>query len=185
MAAAGPSNSSRDLPTAYITKTYGTGKDYTEGNLATWETDTDVNLTSLTTLAQNESDDTILVADATPLDDNSGWAAGDTLTVDPDGSDCGPITRTVSSVSVNTITLTASLGTTCTSGENVAAGIVLDVYKEGAAGGLWDDYVTMGGATTSASYFRVLRAASGEGHSGIPKDDGTVAGFRSSRYFLG
>lgn len=178
--------SSRRLPTAYITKTYGTAKNYTEGQIATFESDTDVNLTALTTLAQNESDDTILVADATPLDNNTGWAAGDTLTVDPDGSGCGPLTREVLSVNANTITLTASLGTECLSGENIAAGIVLDVYYEGVGGALWDETesITFAGATTSANYFRVIRAATGEGHSGIPVDDGSCAGFHNPNSFV-
>ena len=89
-------------------KTYGTGKDYTEGQLATWEQATD---TDHVTDAETD---------------------------------------------------------------------VLEVYKEGSGGGLWDDNDIIDGSTNNASYFRIIRAASGEGHSGIPKDDGTVAGFRSS-----
>lgn len=49
---------------------------------------------------------------------------------------------------------------------------VLEVYK-----GQHDDYDSFDGATTNSSYFRIVRAASGEGHSGIPKTDGTVAAF--------
>jgi hypothetical protein len=99
---------SRYLPDSYTTSTYGTGKDYTEGQLSNWEADTDIDLVSAT-----------------------------------DGE-------------------------------------VLDVYKEGS-GGLWDDAgCVVAGATVDSSYFRVIRAAAGNGHSGIPKDDGSIAGFRST-----
>lgn len=98
--------SSRQLPAAYTTNTYGTGKDYTEGQLANWEADTDIDLVTPT------------------------------------------------------------------------SGKVLDVYKEGAAGALWDETSSlMLGATTNANYFRVIRAAASNGHSGIPADDGSHAGF--------
>ena len=59
---------------------------------------------------------------------------------------------------------------------------VLEVYKEGAAGGLWDDYDELDGATTDATHFRLIRPASGEGHSGIPVDDGSMAGFRTTTF---
>lgn len=59
---------------------------------------------------------------------------------------------------------------------------VLEVYAEGGGGGLWDDAEILGGSTNgvvnSFLYCRIVRAASGEGHSGIPKDDGSMAGFR-------
>lgn len=40
---------------------------------------------------------------------------------------------------------------------------VLECYDDAAS---FDDYTTLGGATTDASYFRIVRPASGEGHDG-------------------
>ncbi len=88
--------------------TYGTGKTYTEGNLATWEQATDTDH-----VTDTETD-------------------------------------------------------------------VLEVYAEGGGGGLWDDTDALDGSINDADYFRIIRAASGEGHSGIPLDDGTVVGFRQT-----
>lgn len=64
---------------------------------------------------------------------------------------------------------------------------VLEVYKEGAAGALWTDIDIVDGSTNNSSYFRIIRPASGEGHSGIPKDDGSIAGFKNDGtvYILG
>lgn len=42
---------------------------------------------------------------------------------------------------------------------------VLECYADAAA---YDDSVTIAGATTSATYFRIIRSASGEGHAGTP-----------------
>lgn len=48
---------------------------------------------------------------------------------------------------------------------------VVEIY----AGAHDDSGMLLDGATTDASYFRIIRAADGEGHSGIVKTDGTVA----------
>lgn len=52
---------------------------------------------------------------------------------------------------------------------------VLEVYA-----GAHDDNDELDGATTSSTYFRIVRPADGEGHSGIPKVDGSVAAFVQS-----
>lgn len=57
---------------------------------------------------------------------------------------------------------------------------VLEVYKEGIGNALWDDYENLEGATTDADYFRIIRPAIGEGHAGIPLNDGSMAGFKST-----
>lgn len=60
---------------------------------------------------------------------------------------------------------------------------VLEVYKNTAGGALWSDVGTsLAGAAgdTNSSYFRIIRPAAGEGHSGIPLDDGTCAGFKDT-----
>lgn len=101
--------SSRQTPNTPNTSTYGSGKDYTEGQLSNWEAATDTDLVTAT------------------------------------------------------------------------AGEILDVYKEGAAGGLWDETPTVFvGATTNSSYYRLIRAVAADMHSGIPADDGSVPGFRTS-----
>ena len=51
-------------------------------------------------------------------------------------------------------------------------GEILDVYA-----GAHNDSENLDGANCDSDYFRVVRAASGEGHSGIPKVDGSVAAF--------
>ena len=58
------------------------------------------------------------------------------------------------------------------------AGEVLDCYR-----GVHNQNDELNGATCNSSYFRVIRAASGEGHSGIPKSDGSVVCF--ARTFTG
>lgn len=55
---------------------------------------------------------------------------------------------------------------------------VLEIYSH--ATGHHDDMVACNGATVNATYFRIIRAASGEGHAGIPKADGSVASFNST-----
>lgn len=53
---------------------------------------------------------------------------------------------------------------------NIAAGNispVLECYDDAAS---FDDNVDLAGATTSAAYFRIIRAASGEGHDGTPNN---------------
>lgn len=60
------------------------------------------------------------------------------------------------------------------------AGEVLDCYK-----GAHNDADVLDGATTNASYFRVIRPADGEGHSGIPKSDGSCVCFIGSSSRLG
>lgn len=57
---------------------------------------------------------------------------------------------------------------------------VLECYK-----GNHDDYVYINGATNDSSYFRIIRPASGEGHSGIPLTDGTVVSFAYSAHVWG
>ena len=49
---------------------------------------------------------------------------------------------------------------------------VLECYK-----GAHNDYVIVTGATANSSYFRIIRPAAGEGHSGIPKVDGSMVAF--------
>lgn len=53
----------------------------------------------------------------------------------------------------------------------------LECYK-----GAHSDNFSLNGATTNSSYYRVVRPASGEGHSGIPKSDGTVVEFHATGY---
>lgn len=52
-------------------------------------------------------------------------------------------------------------------GAGQSAGEILDVWDEQAS---WDDGDTLDGATTDASYFRIVRPASGEGHDGTPNN---------------
>ena len=52
---------------------------------------------------------------------------------------------------------------------------VLEIYK-----GNHNNRIELRDATTNSSYFRIVRPAAGEGHSGIPKFDGTVAAFTTS-----
>lgn len=80
-------------PTVYTYGPSGQGHDYTEGQLATWENDTDINLVS------------------------------------------------------------------------AAAGVILDTYSNGS---FYTDSCTMSGTTTNTTYFRLIRAASGHEHGGIP-----------------
>ena len=57
---------------------------------------------------------------------------------------------------------------------------VLACYK-----GAHDDNDILDGAVTSSSYFRIVRPASGEGHSGIPKTDGSCVYFYSTASITG
>lgn len=43
-----------------------------------------------------------------------------------------------------------------------------------------NDRVTLAGATTNSSYFRIIRPASSQGHAGIPKFDGSCVAFAST-----
>jgi hypothetical protein len=52
---------------------------------------------------------------------------------------------------------------------------VLECYK-----GVHDDIINVQGATTDASFFRIIRPAPGEIHSGIPKSDGTCVEFHNT-----
>lgn len=52
---------------------------------------------------------------------------------------------------------------------------VVECYK-----GAHSNPMSFAGATTNSSYFRILRPASGEGHSGIPKSDGSCVEFHST-----
>jgi len=52
---------------------------------------------------------------------------------------------------------------------------VLECYK-----GAHDDNITFSGATTNISYFRIIRAASSEGHSGVPLSDGSCVEFHNT-----
>jgi hypothetical protein len=58
------------------------------------------------------------------------------------------------------------------------AGEVLDCYK----GNHTDVMGSFYGAVTSADYFRVVRPANGEGHSGIPLFDGSIVSFNNATY---
>ena len=49
---------------------------------------------------------------------------------------------------------------------------VLECYDDAAS---FDDYMVMAGATTSASYRRIVRPADGEGHDGTPNNGFTVS----------
>lgn len=57
-------------------------------------------------------------------------------------------------------------------GTGQSAGEVLECYK-----GNHDDDTTLSGATTDADYYRVIKPADGEGHSGVPKFDGSIVSF--------
>ncbi len=57
---------------------------------------------------------------------------------------------------------------------------VLECFKGAHA----DGSVQLAGSTNNASFFRIIRPASGEGHNGIPLSDGTVVEFHSSSNFL-
>ncbi len=57
---------------------------------------------------------------------------------------------------------------------------VLECYK-----GHHTDRVVMGGSTNDATYFRIVRVASGEGHSGIPLTDGSIVSFDTGGSKLG
>jgi len=48
---------------------------------------------------------------------------------------------------------------------------VLECYDDAAS---FDDYVTIAGATTNATYFRVVRSAPGQGHNGTPNVGFTI-----------
>lgn len=52
---------------------------------------------------------------------------------------------------------------------------VLEVQAHGSQ--LHDDDANLLGETSSATYFRIVRAAAGARHNGIPTDDGSQAGF--------
>ncbi|MCK5613313.1 hypothetical protein KAR91_66190, partial [Candidatus Pacearchaeota archaeon] len=55
-------------------------------------------------------------------------------------------------------------------------GEVLECYK-----GAHADNIFTSGATTNSSYFRVIKPASGEGHSGIPKSDSSCVEFHGTQ----
>lgn len=48
---------------------------------------------------------------------------------------------------------------------------VLECYDDAAS---FDDYVAIAGATTDATYFRIIRPASGQGHDGTPNNGFTI-----------
>jgi hypothetical protein len=52
---------------------------------------------------------------------------------------------------------------------------VLECYK-----GAHSDDDALSGATANATYFRTVRPASGEGHQGVPKSDGSIVEFHST-----
>lgn len=54
---------------------------------------------------------------------------------------------------------------------------VLECYDDAVS---FDDYVDLEGATTSSSYFRIIRPASGEGHDGTPNNGVT---FSTTNYY--
>ncbi|HAT73615.1 MAG TPA: hypothetical protein DCS08_01255, partial [Candidatus Moranbacteria bacterium] len=140
---------SRRLPTAYTVHTYGTGKTFT--SLQTWEDLTDVNLASVTTTDQSSSGNTLYVAsttlfDSCVLNESTVSVGGQTLT----------ITGVTSGVSLAVSNITGTIA----SGTAVQTGFVLTAYQDGAP---YNDSVTITGATnTSATLFRVIRAASGQ-----------------------
>lgn len=145
--------SSRIFPLAYVISTYGvTSAPYSRNysSLATWETDTDINLSSVTTTDQSSSGTTLYVASTAPfakcvLGRSTIRVSGQTLTIN--GVTAGDY------LTVSTISGTIS------SGAAVACGFVLECYDDAAP---YDDSVTLAGATTSADYFRVIRAADGQ-----------------------
>ncbi len=60
-----------------------------------------------------------------------------------------------------------------------AKGEVLDCYRGAHEDG---HGLALSGATTSRDYFRVIRAAPGEGHRGMPVSDGSCVAFHSSTF---
>ena len=168
--------SSRRLPTAYITKTYGSSGNYCPDVacdytvLATWEAACDISQVATTTLNGDPGGigaTSFTFTDGTPYGDGKGWEVGDTFTLDPgDGNGREETLEILTHPSEHVFT-TAACEFDHPTAEVVAAGAVLECYDKNG-GGAYDDRVTVLGATTTVDFFRVIKAASGEGHSGTP-----------------
>ncbi len=143
--------SARRLPLAYTVHTYGSlAAGRTFQSLAAWEDLTTVNLSAVTTTDQDSSGNTLYIADTTVFDnavlnESTVSVAGQILTIT--GVTPG-VSLTVSNISG-----------TIPSGTALKTGFVLTAYADAAP---YDDSVLMAGATTSSSFYRVIRAATGQ-----------------------
>ncbi|MFA6458305.1 MAG: LamG-like jellyroll fold domain-containing protein [Patescibacteria group bacterium] len=145
------SASARRLPLAYTVHTYGTlAAGRTFQSLAAWEDLTDVNLSSVTTTDQASSGNTLYIASTTLFDnavlnESTVSVAGQILTIT--GVTPG-VSLTVSDISG-----------TIPSGTALKTGFVLTAYDDAAP---YNDSIAMAGATTTSSFYRVVRAADGQ-----------------------
>lgn len=149
------------LPDVFVEHDYGLVDDHYFQAPETWEEQTDVNLSSVTTTSGDSSGTTLNVVDTSAftgcLDTSQILVDGQTLTIEE-------------VVDSTTLTVSAISGTIAT-GQAVACGFVLTCYSISSVKAT---NFNMGGATTNSDYFRVLRAADGE--QGSP-----TAGVRFSR----
>jgi len=117
--------SSRKMPTAYIVHTYGDDtRAFQEGELATWEALTDINLTSITTTDQNSFGNTLYVANTVVFEE----AEIDESTISIDGQ-----ILTITGVTPGVSLTVSDISGTIASGTAVQAGFVLTVYHDNNA----------------------------------------------------
>ena len=157
--------------------TYGdSSRDFQVGEMTTWEQATDVELT--TGLEQvevsNVTGDRFLTGEL--LDFSSSSATATFMGISRDSATMWYLVLTGTPTTADTITsngassASADIDTITSTSTGMTA--VLDCYDDAAS---FDDFVSPAGATTSTSFFRIIQAASGEGH------DGTAAtGFTAS-----
>ena len=149
--------------------TYGTagaGRRYT--SLATWEGIYDVNLTTIWKVAITNKSGNF------NLDETLAFApSGATGTYIDDGGSWMIFVVTGGTPAVNdVITGATSLKTATLSSITFSNGVspVLECYDDAAS---FNDYVTIAGATTNATYFRIIRPAGTKGNANWQGHDGT------------
>jgi len=150
---------------------YGTGKDYTTGTgLGTWEQNFDVTLSS----GYHKANISSVSGDFDPLESLS-WTSPNTGTGTLYGFD-DPSSPTLMYYTLDSGVIPGD-GQTDITGANESATLthdsevsantgispVLECYDTDAS---HDDEVSITGGTSSSSFFRMIRAASGEGHDG-------------------
>jgi len=165
--------------------TYG-GATRSTSDLATWETDTTINLTTGVqkgTISGIVAGEEFTVGEALTFTGSGATAdfiglspAGDFMYYDNIGGTPANGDAISGDVSGDTATLDAT-------GSSGGVSPIMDCYADSAT---FDDDIQMAGATPSSSFFRTVRAASGEGHDGTKNNgffiDQTAAGhaFRST-----
>lgn len=137
--------SSRRYPTQYASFSYPSI------SLATFNTQTAVDLTSVTTTSGDSSGNTLNVVSTAFFVD---CTTDGTSTILVDGQ-----TLTITGITSGTELAVSTISGTIATGQAVSCGAVLVCNDSGSP---YDDSITLSGATTTANYYRVIEAAAGQ-----------------------